>query len=155
MRTKMREMGGLDQNILDTLVRGAESFSRTAQQFQRTATQAASTAQRIAENPLRAAFNKIEVRTAYSKPIVYTPDDVMASIKAPPGEPGTARFFKPTIILDVPVFGQRIIAPYGAATADEWKSNTFKAIAIFLGGLALYTAGGYYLGYKAGQRSKR
>jgi hypothetical protein len=141
MHTRISELGGLDQSFLDTVSQGIQKFADTAQS--------------VSQNPLKAAVKSVAFYSAYSEPITYTADELMAAYKAPKGPPGLMDRIKPTIVIDSPLVGRKVIAPYGEATPDEWKGNVRKAILIMVGGLALYFIGGYYLGYKAGQRSKR
>lgn len=151
MTTVARDLSGLDANLFDKIASGITSASRLIDTVKTTAQQATV----YVDNPLKAAINSVEIRSAYSPPQFFTADDLLKAYKAPKGPPGIIDRIKPTLIIDSPSIGKKVIAPYGEASPTEWKPNTVKAIAIFLGGLALYTAGGYYLGYKAGQRSAR
>lgn len=144
MYTKINEIGRLDADFFDTITSGVQKF----QQF-------TDTAQAVAQNPLKAAISSISFYSAYSEPYTYTADQLMEAYKAPKGPPGLMDRIKPTIVIESPLAGRRVIAPYGEAKPDEWKGNVKKAIFIMVGGLALYFLGGFYLGYKAGQRSAR
>jgi hypothetical protein len=120
------------------------------------ATSALDTVGQVAQNPLANLVQRVTIRSAYTPPQSWTGAQLDAIVKAPaeklmPGQKSLLARLQPTITLDTS-FGSKTIAPFGPVPQDAWKKNTFKLVGLFLGGLALYTAGGYYLGYKAGQR---
>ena len=120
------------------------------------ASSAVDTAGAVVANPGAALIKKVGIYTAYTAPKEWTGAQIDALVKAPPerklpGQKSLLERIQPTIVLDTS-FGKKVVAPYGVVAPDAWKKNTFKLVGLFLAGLALYTAGGYYLGYKAGQR---
>jgi hypothetical protein len=137
-----------------TIARDLGQFDIDA--FINRADRAVTTASAAVQNPGAALIKKVGIYTAYSAPQEWTGAQIDALVKAPPekkrpGQKSLLERIQPTIVLDT-TFGKKVIAPYGVVPADAWKKNTMKLVGLFLGGLALYTAGGYYLGYKAGQR---
>lgn len=139
----------LGQFNLNTFVDKASSFVDRAATTVDTATAAM-------KNPGAALVRKVGIYTAYTAPKEWTGEQIDALVKAPPerkrpGQKSLLERIQPTIVIDT-AFGKKVVAPYGVVPPDAWKKNTFKLVGLFLGGLVLYTAGGYYLGYKAGQR---
>lgn len=103
------------------------------------------------DNPLKAVLKSIEIRTALSAPIVMDADSIWKAARAPSNPNSLVARLKPTLVLDT-AMGKKTVAPYGEVAPDEWKGNIGILVGTILGGLGLYTAGGYFLGYRAGQR---
>jgi hypothetical protein len=145
----------LAQFNLNTFIdRASSAVDRAATGVDKAVT-AVDTARAAARDPL-ALVNRVGLYTAYTPPREFTGPQIKAMVDAPPaprrpGQKSLLERLKPALVIDT-ALGRRVLAPYGMPAPDEWKKNTFKLIGLFLGGLALYTAGGYYLGYKAGQR---
>ena len=134
--------------------------------------QVAQAGSQLVGDQLKKNINAIGLYTAYSEPVVFKgadiarflPDFKPPATKVPAGGSGTgapkkslltsiSERVKPTIVIDTS-FGRKVIAPYGEATPTEYKTNQRNLLLGVVGIVALYTAGAYYLGYKAGKRSK-
>lgn len=133
-----------------------------------------------AQGAIRTVFNSVEIKSALSQPVVYTSQDLASMIGTggqpvrPSGGPGAATVpevppspgtgsslfstkslierVKPTVVVNTRDGSRLVFAPYGEATDTEWEGNVTGLIVGTLGFLALYTAGAYYLGVKAGER---
>jgi hypothetical protein len=160
------QVGGL----FEDLISAGQSFVSQQVVPQIGAAAASVVRQQVAANIKQAAFY-----SAYSQPVVYSGQAIgdlvsgrIKELSRPSSGPrGTAadralsaagsktliERVKPTIVIEGS-FGRTVIAPYGEATPGEWRTNVSSLIVGVIGVLALYTAGSYYLGYKAGQRSR-
>jgi hypothetical protein len=154
-------------SFTDDLANAAKEFlqSDVGQQVVGAATDVLS--QQITQNFKQASFY-----SAYSSPYIYTGQDLanfitgkVKNLTAPPSPAPTGPVpvvlkrktlierVKPTFVIEGS-FGRKVIAPYGEADPNEYKTNIRNLVLGSLGVLALFTGGAYYLGYKSGQRSR-
>lgn len=150
-------------SVTDAAKSASQTFIQSQSGQQLMAQASSALQQQIASSIKSAAFY-----SAYSKPIAYTGKDLgdlvagnLVEAVRGPASPLTEALkpktlidrVKPTIVIEGS-FGRKVIAPYGEANPQEWRANIRNLVIGVVGVLALYTVGSYYLGYKAGQRSR-
>lgn len=139
---------GLGQGFFDKITQSVEEIARSAGA-------AAGTAQSVAQNPLKIAVDSVTAYSAYSAPVSYTADQIVTAYRAPAGPPGIMDRIKPTLVINSPILGRKIFAPYGIAKPDEYKTNQRNLLLLVLGGATLLVVGSAYVGYKLGRRKSR
>lgn len=112
---------------------------------------------RLLAGTLSTAIERVEIRSAWSKPVVYSSADISSLIldPPPPKQPGQKSILErvqPALLVNFKGGGQKVVAPFGDPGPDQWKTNTAIGIAAILGFWALLVGGGYYLGYQRGRR---
>lgn len=111
------------------------------------------------KDQIAANVRRVTFLTAYSAPISYTGAQLAALVPKPGAKKGGVASkslidrVQPTVIVET-AFGTQTFAPYGVADPAAYGKNIRNLVLGTLGVLAIYTAGSYYLGFKAGQRSR-
>lgn len=116
----------------------------------------ASFVQNLISAALPSTVATIEVRSAFSPPYTINVADLAKQGGGPPpSQPGVGgrakasllQVAKPTVILSGGAVGKQTIAPWGAASPDEWKKPWLA-----LGALLVIT---HMAAFAAGRKSKR
>lgn len=150
-------LNGPFEDALQAAQQAGQAFLRTpvGQQLAQQAGQAVTGA---LKDQLAANVRRVTFYTAYSAPISYTGAQLAALVPKTGAKTGIASKslidrVKPTLVVET-AFGSQVFAPYGAANPADYGRNIRNLVVGSIGILLLYTAGSYYLGFKAGQRSR-
>lgn len=110
----------------------------------------ASVLQQIISGSLPSLIESVEVRSAFSPPIVLNIKDIL---KEGPPNPVVKRV-KPTIIIKGGI-EQQVIAPAGVVGPDEWKRNLLILTGATAGVTALGVMAVFSVGAFSGRRKER
>lgn len=97
-------------------------------------------------------IDRIEIRTTASPPVIWTGDEIRASIAGnktgaqAEEDSAVLSFLRPTIILDSETWGKTVWAPYGVASPEAWRQTQRNTYFLLFGAAAGLFGLGYYLG---------
>lgn len=89
------------------------------------------------DNPFSSAVKSVEFWSNLSPPVFYTGQQLDTIYRDPTPNPYLAKL-QPTIVIDS-TLGKKVIAPYGQASRDAWRSNAQKT-ALLVGGAVIFGA---------------
>lgn len=98
----------------------------------------------------KSTIRRIEIRTAFSEPLIYSGNDVADLISgggSSAADDSVLAKIKPTVIIET-TSGRQIIAPGGIVAADEYKKTQMK----FALGAAGVLGAAFFVGFLVGRR---